>query len=136
MSSATIVSLPRPVAMIVSCCILILYYFTVYFGEYLEYPRFCFQSPSSNMACFLPLRKTKRRPKPNEEIFPRQLLSGAKIQDHQSFPHMARCFDVFCIFCIPSLPKKRTEKLRPRRLVSTDSAALDAWSFRLDFQSK
>ena len=70
------------------------------------------------MACFLPLHKTKKRPKPDEEIY------------LQSFPQMARCF---VSFASQVCPKRKQNILRPRRLVSMDLAALDAWSFRLDF---
>jgi len=55
------------------------------FWEYLEYRGFWFQSPSSNMACHLPLRKTKNVQSHKKKYFPGSFFQGPKFRITKAF---------------------------------------------------
>ena len=110
---------------------LIVDYFAVYFG---------------NIWNFNLLRLTWRafchsaKPKMSKAIW-RNLSQAVSFRGQNSgSPKLSTNGTVFwCVLYLlhPKFAQKENpKKLRPRRLVSTDSAALDAWSFRLNFHSK
>ena len=90
---------------------LIVYYFAVYFWEYLE-----FQSPSSNMAGFLPLRKTKNVQSHMKKFIPGSFFQGPKFRITKAFHKWHGVLMCFVSFASQVCPKRKPEKAEATKI--------------------
>ena len=85
--------------------------FRCIFWEYLE-----FQSPSSNMACFLPLRKTKNVQSHMKKFVPGSVFQGPKFRITKAFHKWHGVLMCFVSFASQVCPNRKPEKAEATKI--------------------